>query len=91
MPDTPERHPFKWTLGQIRKMNLELECACETPHCGWFGRYDLDALIARFGEDYWLPEYGPGHPCEQCGGHLNFQVAYLHPAAEEPQKDGTQE
>src|SRR5690606_37066567 len=90
MSDAPDRPPLTWTLGQIREMNLELECACAARGCGWFGRFDVEGLIARFGEDYWLPE-GPGFPCEQCGGHLNFQLAYLHPAPEEPRKDGTQE
>jgi hypothetical protein len=81
MSDTPERFPFKWQLGGIRRMNLELEAACETPGCGWFCGFNVAALIEKHGEDYWLPEYGPGFPCEQCGGHLNFQVAYLHPSA----------
>ena len=36
MSDTPERFPFKWQLGGIAKMNLELEAACETPDCGSF-------------------------------------------------------
>lgn len=80
MTDTPERPPFKWTLGQIREMNLELECACQTPGCGWFGRFDVAGLIATFGADYWLPENGPGIACEKCGGRdVTFQVAYDHP------------
>lgn len=86
MTDKPERHPFKWTLGGIREMNLELEAACETPNCGWFAGFNLDPLIERHGLDYWLPENGPGFPCEKCGGHLNFQVAYLHPPAEEEEE-----
>jgi hypothetical protein len=83
MNDTPERHPFKWTLGQIRDMNLELEAACEVPNCGWFCSFDVAALIEKNGADTWLPENGPGFPCEKCGGHLNFQVAYPHPASGE--------
>ena len=85
MSDTPERFPFKWQLGGIAKMNLELEAACETPDCGWFVSFNVPAPIEKHGEDYWLPEYGPGIPCEKCGGHLNFQVAYLHPAPDEKQ------
>ena len=55
------------------------------PGCGWFGRFDVDALIARFGADFGLPD-GPGFPCENCGGTpLKFQVAYLHPAPDEGQ------
>jgi hypothetical protein len=82
MSDTPERHPFKWTLGQIRKMNLELEYACAAPGCGWFGRYDLDALLAKFGPDFWVPEY-PVVVCANCGGKdVQFQVACDHPPAD---------
>ena len=52
----------------------------DTPDYGWFGRFNLDGLIAPVGADYWLPEYGPGFPCEKCGGRdVKFQVAYLHP------------
>ncbi len=86
MNDTPERFPFKWQLGGIREMNLELEAACETPGCGYFVSFNVEQLIAQVGPDYWLPENGPGIPCEKCGGHMNFQVAYLHPPAEEPRE-----
>lgn len=87
MNDMPDRPPFKWTLGQVRDMNLELECACETPGCGWVGRFNVAALIEELGADYRLPDDGPGFPCEKCGGKdVKFQVAYLHPDPDEEQR-----
>ena len=80
-----EEPPFQWTLGGIRKMNLELEAACRTPGCGWFCSFNVEELIEQVGPDYWLPQAGPGIPCKQCGGTLKFQVAYLHPAPDEKQ------
>jgi hypothetical protein len=75
--DPPEGAPG-WTLGAIRNRGMRLEAACKTPGCGHFVVFDLDALIARAGADYPLPDGGPGMPCEQCGGELKFQLAVWH-------------
>jgi hypothetical protein len=40
--------------------------------------FDLDPLIADVGDDYPLPDGGPGMACEHCGGELKFQLAMLH-------------
>ena len=56
MSEAQEEPPFQWTLGQIRKMNLELEAACRTPDCGWFSSFNVDQLIEQVGPDYWLPD-----------------------------------
>jgi hypothetical protein len=75
-PPKPTAAPG-WTLGAIRGRNLELETHCLTPDCGTFLTFDLDALIARVGPDYRLPE-GPGFPCPACDGELVFKLA-THP------------
>ena len=67
-----------WTLGGVRKHGMRLEAACKTPGCGQFVVFDLDRLIAQLGDDYPLPESGPGMTCEHCGGEMKFQLAVWH-------------
>jgi hypothetical protein len=74
-----------WTLGGIRKHGMRLEAACTTAGCGQFVVFDLDKLIAQVGEDYPLPDGGPGMSCERCGAELKFQLAVWH--SDHDQKD----
>ena len=83
MSDPGHKDSSGWTFGKIREMNLQLEASCQAPNCGWFCRFDIDALIAQTGPDYPLPEKVPGIPCGKCGGELKFQLAYLHPEPDE--------
>jgi hypothetical protein len=67
-----------WTLGAVRKHGMRLEAACKTAGCGSFVTFDLDALIAQLGDEYPLPDTGPGIACEHCGGEMKFQLAVWH-------------
>jgi hypothetical protein len=66
-----------WTLGAIKSAGMVLEGACATPNCNEFARFDLDALISRFGADWRVPATLPVR-CSLCGEPLKFQVAVLH-------------
>ena len=75
MAPTPD-----WTLAAIRDRGMRLEALCRAPGCGWFGVFDLDALIGGLGPDYRLPEHGPGIACARCGGDaVRFQLAMAPP------------
>ena len=77
--DTTAREPGRWTLGAIRERNMQLEVYCQSEGCGWFSSFNLDQLIEGAGPDYELPDYGPGFPCEKCGGaDLKFMLAFPH-------------
>jgi len=80
MADDPpdEAHASRWTLGQVRALNLQLEARCRAPGCNWFCTFDLDRLIADFGPEHALPAGDPALPCQRCGGELKFEFAYLH-------------
>jgi hypothetical protein len=78
-PPEDDASRARWTLGKIRALNLQLEARCQAPGCPWFGALDLDALIAKVGPDYELPD-DPGFACENCGAAgLKFELACLHP------------
>ena len=68
-----------WTLGQIKASNLTLEGYCQTEGCGHFFAFDLDALIARAGPDFAVPEFIPDMNCLQCGGRLKVYLAAIPP------------
>ena len=42
MSEAQEEPPFQWTLGQIRKLNLELEAACR--QCGGILKFQVAYL-----------------------------------------------
>jgi hypothetical protein len=66
-----------WTLGAIKSAGMVLEGACPTPDCNEFARFDLDALIGRFGDDWRVPATLPVR-CSLCDEPLKFQLAVLH-------------
>jgi hypothetical protein len=66
-----------WTLGSVKSSGLELEGACPAPGCAIFARFDVDALIDRFGADWRVPLFLPSR-CSACGEWLKFQLAALH-------------
>ena len=66
-----------WTLGSVKVSGLELEGACATPGCNVFARFDVDALIERFGADWRVPLILPSR-CSVCGEWFKFQLAALH-------------
>jgi hypothetical protein len=68
-----------WTFARIKARGLRLEGMCQTPGCGHFYTFDIDALIENGGPDHPLPEIIPGVVCEACGGELKSQLAHLHP------------
>ena len=85
MADEPPDGLPGWTLGGVRKHGMKLEAACKTDGCGQFVIFDLERLIAQFGEDYPLPESGPAITCEQCGGGMKYQLAVYHSDDGEPE------
>jgi hypothetical protein len=66
-----------WTLSQVKARGLQLEGCCQTEGCGHFYRFDLEALIARAGADYAVPEFIPDMDCLQCGGRLKVYLAAI--------------
>jgi hypothetical protein len=79
MTDSGADHGGSWTLGAIRRMNLQLEAHCQAAGCGWFATFNIEQLIANCGADYVLPEHGPGFACQSCGAeNLKFRLAYPH-------------
>jgi hypothetical protein len=76
--------PARWTLGQIRAGNMQLEACCRTPGCHHFVTFDLDQLIENAGPDYELPDDCPGVTCPTCGAtNMQFQLAMLHPDSDD--------
>jgi hypothetical protein len=70
--------PTTWTLRAIKERNMALEGHCETEGCGHFYVFDVDGLIERFGEDWFVPEYLPAE-CMECQGRLKFMLAMTPP------------
>ena len=82
-----DRSEEPWTLGAIRRMNLQLEAVCQKPSCGCFASFDIDKLIDELGADFELPADGADLACGKCGGPVEFCLGYLHPDPDDPERD----
>ena len=76
--DVDGRKLTTWTLAAIKARNMSLEGYCETQGCGQFYAFNVDELIAGFGNEWLVPEILPV-TCRECGGRLKFRLAMVSP------------
>ena len=78
MSDASEERLTTWTLAAIKARAMALEGHCETQRYGQFYVFNVDGLIAGFGDEWLVPEVLPA-PCRECGGPLKFKLALVRP------------